>query len=42
MIQKTGNIFVISSGGMWLTGCYDSKRAATYAFSFSDGELSSL
>lgn len=34
--------FSISSHGSWLPGCYDSERAARYAFGISDDVLSAL
>lgn len=34
--------FIISSGGVWLPGVYESVRAARYAFRFNDEILSSL
>lgn len=39
MIRKTGNAYVISSHQVAIPGCYDSERAAKYAFSFNDEEL---
>jgi len=42
MISKVDNGFVISSGGLWLPGCYDSERAAKYAFKFSEEDLQAL
>lgn len=32
-------VYVISSGGHWRTGCYESERAARYAFRFKDRDL---
>ncbi len=34
--------YVISSGGMWLPGCYTTKRAARYAFRFPNEVLRAL
>jgi len=34
--------FVISSHQSWMPGCYNSKRAANYAFRFPDEVLSKL
>lgn len=34
--------FVISSGHVWLPGCYESERAAKYAFRFTDEQLRKL
>jgi len=31
--------FVCSSRGTWVVGVYESKRAANYAFRFSDSDL---
>lgn len=42
MIYKTDNGYVISSGGLWLSGVYDTKQAARYAFQFSDDVLFKL
>lgn len=42
MIHKVDPGWVISSGGTWLPGCYDSERAARYAFRFKDAELQRL
>lgn len=42
MIRKVNNGFVISSHGVWLPGCYDSERAAKYAFRFPDEDLQRL
>jgi hypothetical protein len=42
MICKQGNGYVISSGGVWLPGAYDSERAARYAFRFPDEDLQRL
>lgn len=39
---KYGPLFTIASGGMWLPGCYDSERAARYAFRFPDAALRRL
>lgn len=40
--DKIDDGFVISSHGVWLPGCYDSERAAKYAFGFSDEDLRKL
>lgn len=42
MIHKLDNSFVISSNGVWLPGCYDSEKAAKYAFRFSYEDLQQL
>jgi hypothetical protein len=42
MIHKVGDGFVISSGGTWLPGSYESERAARYAFRFSADDLQRL
>jgi hypothetical protein len=43
MIHETNDSgFAISSHGVWLPGCYDSERAAKYAFRFPDEELQKL
>ena len=43
MIYKTDNgSYVISSGGMWLSGAYEDERTAKYAFRFSDADLLNL
>lgn len=42
VIHKINNGFAISSGNVWLPGCYDSERAAKYAFRFLDEELQQL
>lgn len=36
------DVYVISSGGSWIDGVYDSYRAANYAFRFPDEELRKL
>lgn len=33
MIRKVDDAFVISGGGMWLPGSYESEKAARYALS---------
>ncbi|GHO98865.1 hypothetical protein KSF_089130 [Reticulibacter mediterranei] len=40
--DKYGEHFVISSGEVWVPGCYDSARAAKYAFRFPDNALQRL
>lgn len=42
MIHKINNGFAISSGNVWLPGCYESERAAKYAFRFPDDDLRQL
>lgn len=42
MIHEVRNKFAISSHQVWMPGCYESKRAANYAFRFSDRELRTL
>lgn len=43
MIYKTDDgAFVISSHQVWLPGCFESERAAKYAFRFSNEELQEL
>ena len=43
MIYKTDDgSYVISSGGMWLSGAYEDERTAKYAFRFSDADLLNL
>jgi hypothetical protein len=42
MIHKVGNAYVISSNQVAIPGCYDSERAAKYAFRFSDEDLQLL
>lgn len=43
MIHKTDNgTYVISSGGCWLPGAYDSRLAAYFAFRFSGEALQRL
>ena len=43
MIYKTDDgSYVISSGGMWLSGAYEDERAAKYAFRFNDADLRNL
>jgi len=39
---KYGPTFAIASGGVWRPGCYNSERAARYAFRFPDGALRRL
>jgi len=41
-IHKVESGYVISSGGTWRTGVYDSLRAARYAFRFPDATLAQL
>lgn len=42
MIREVEGEFVISSGGVWLPGCYESERAARYAFRFPNATLRRL
>lgn len=42
MIYRVENHFVISSGGMWLPGCYATRQAARYAFQFTNEDLYTL
>jgi len=42
MIRKVGNAYVISSNQVAAPGCYDSERAAKYAFRFRDQDLQLL
>jgi hypothetical protein len=42
MIHQVDNQFVISSGGSWVPGVYDSERTARYAFRFEDRDLTAL
>lgn len=42
MIRKTGNAFLASSSQMAIPGCYESERAAKYAFRFPNEVLQSL
>jgi hypothetical protein len=42
MIHKVDNAFVISSHQVAIPGCYDSERAAKYAFRFSNEDLQRL
>lgn len=39
---KYSPTFAIASSGVWRPGCYDSERAARYAFRFPDEALRSL
>lgn len=39
MIHETEYGFVISSHGCWVTGTYKDKKAARYAFQFTDKQL---
>lgn len=41
-IRKVDDVFVISSRGTWVPGCYESERAANYAFRFDDQVLHRL
>lgn len=41
-IHKVAEGFVISSGGVWLPGCYEDERTAKYAFRFTDDVLQRL
>lgn len=40
-VSESGR-YVVSSGGTWIPGSYDSERAAKYACRFTDRELQSL
>ena len=42
MILKTGKHYTISSRHTWLPGVYADKKAAVYAFRFTDSELQQL
>ena len=42
MIYEINGHYVISSGHMWLPGCYESRATAQYAFQFQDEVLASL
>jgi len=43
MVHKLlGNQFVISSGGAWLPGVYETEKAAHYAFQFDNTSLQKL
>ena len=42
MIYEVNGHYAISSGHMWLPGCYESKEAAHYAFQFDDQTLQDL
>lgn len=42
MMRKTGNAYAISKDQVAIPGCYDSERAAKYAFRFSNKELQTL
>lgn len=42
MIYPVDGGFVISSGGRWLPGIYDTERTARWAFRFSDRQLQDL
>lgn len=39
---KYGDTFAIASCGVWRPGCYNSERAARYAFRFPDAALRRL
>lgn len=41
-IYQVQHGFVISSGGVWLPGCYDNAKTARYAYQFSDETLRAL
>lgn len=41
-IHKVDGGFVISSGGMWLPGCYEDERTARFAFRCSNKQLVQL
>ena len=34
--ETEDGLFIISANGVWLPGCYESKRAANFAFRVSD------
>ena len=42
MIYEVNGHYVISSGHMWLPGCYENRATAQYAFQFQDEVLASL
>ena len=42
MVRKVDNNFVISSGGTWLPGSYETERAAKYGFRFNTSDLQDL
>lgn len=42
MIHKVSDGYIISSGGSWKPGVYDSERTARYAFRFKDDVLQRL
>ena len=42
MIYEVSGHYVISSGHMWLPGCYETAQAAHYAFQFPDETLRDL
>lgn len=42
MIYPVDSGFVISSQSVWMPGVYANRRAANYAFRFSDDELQAL
>ncbi len=42
MIHKVEDGYCISSYQIWRPGCYESERAARYAFRFDDSELQAL
>lgn len=42
MIQETAGVFVISSGGTWLAGNYETKRAARFAFRLTEAQRYAL
>lgn len=41
-VHKVEGAYVISSRHCWLPGCYESERAAKYAFRFPDEVLRTL
>lgn len=41
-VYKVEEVYVISSHEVWLPGCYESERAAKYAFRFSYEDLYNL
>lgn len=42
MVYKVDNEFVISSNNVWRPGVFKTKRAANYAFRFTDEEIKSF
>lgn len=41
-IRKVDDVYVISSGGCWLPGCYADERAARFAFRLPNEALAKL